>query len=268
MRTFKNVLTVVLTIGIMVPTLAQKLPREVFYKAEPFENEYVKVEILNPHSQETFTQFTIKVWNKSDDYILLKKHLIMMSSDEGDYNTKHQAQEKTVFVEPKGDITRYVKVLAGSGCRVNNITLSFKDAFFRVPVDGKKSEGGEFLMPPDVKSKMIEPFSVSLRRWSYSPKQLTADFKIKYRGEGIGIVDERAVKVRTEDGTILENKLDDRKPQVLPPLVATTVTISRSFEKGQLKKNQPLYVVWDDVFQTAVGEPFEVSDILLTNPKQ
>lgn len=232
-------------------------------KLEPFENDLVKIEFLNPHSQETFTQFTIKVWNKTDGYILMKKHLIVFDSETYGYSNKSIVKESIAFVEPKGDITRTVKVSGGGGFRVKDITVSFKDVFSSVPVDGQKTKGGEFKMKPDVNSLMMEPFSVSLRRWRYTSKELTADFKIKYRGEGLGIVDESTVKIRREDGSIVENKRDGAKPIVLPPMDATTVTVVKSFKKGELKKGESLYVVWDDALQAATGEGFEVDDIKL-----
>lgn len=271
MKLFQYLIISTLTVAITTPTIAQKkkkLPREVHYESIPFENEYVVVEVLGEHSQMSFTQFWIKVTNKSsDDYILMKRHNVLLSSNEGDYGTKRDVKEKTVHIEPGGDIMRWWKIEGGNEFRVNNIVMSFEDAFFRVPVKAKKIEGGEFLMPPELKSIMIEPFSVSLKGWNYSPKKLSADFKIKYRGEGVGIVDEKSIKVRLPDGTILNNEKTDKVSVVIAPLSSSYSNISLTFEKGTLKKDDPLYVIWDDALKTADPLPMIVDDIHLTNKK-
>lgn len=271
MKLFQYFLLSTLTVALATPTIAQKkkkLPREVHYESTPFENEYVLVEILGEHSQMSFTQFWIKVTNKSsDDYILMKRQNVLLSSDEGDYGTKRDVKEKTVHIEPKGDIMRWWKIEGGNEYRVDNIVMSFEDAFFRVPIEAKKIEGGDFLMPPEVKSKMIEPFSVSLKGWSYSPKKLSADFKIKYRGEGVGIVDEKSIKVKLPDGSIVDNEKSDKASVVIAPLSSSYSNVSLSFSKGALKKNDPLHIIWDDALKTADPIPMVVDDIHLTNKK-
>lgn len=230
---------------------------------DPIETPELKIEIIRPHSQVNFSQFTIKVYNKTDDYILVKKHAVTFQSDEMGYGKKNP-KEDIDFVEPHGDITRQVKVEGGVGCKVDNLNLLFDGVFSRAPLEGKPTEGGEFRMKPDRNSIMMEPFAVTLKKWRFDTKGLSADFMIRYRGESIGIVHEGDVKIRKEDGTVLENKEDRPKPFIIPPMATRTVTVVRPFENGALAKNESVYVVWDDALKAAEAEPISVSNVSLT----
>lgn len=230
---------------------------------DAIETPEVKVEIIMPHSQVNFSQFTIKVFNKTDDYILMKKHAITFHSDEMGYGDQHP-KEDIDFVEPHGDITRQIKVEGGVGFKVDNLTISFDGVFSRAAAKGKPTEGGQFKMKPDVNSIMMEPFAVTLKKWRFDPKELSADFKIRYRGESIGIVYEGEVKIRKEDGTILENKEDRPKPFIIPPMATKTVTVVRPFEKGALGKGDSVYIVWDSALEESPSTPFSVPGVSLT----
>ena len=229
----------------------------------PIETDEIKVEIIRPHSQLNFSQFTIKVYNKTDDYILIKKHAITFQSDENGYGKQHP-KEEIDFVEPKGDITRTIKVEGGVGFKVDNLNILFDEAFSRAPTRGKKTDGGEFKMKPDKNSIMMEPFAVTLKKWRFSTNELSADFKIRYRGESLGIVEEGDVKIRKEDGTILENKEARPKGFVIPPMGTRTVTVVRPFQKGALDKKESVYIVWDDALQEAAATPISVPNVALT----
>lgn len=230
---------------------------------EMIETPEVKVEVIRPHSQEGFSQFTIKVYNKTDDYILVKKHAITFESDEMGYGKKNP-KEDIDFVEPHGDITRQVRVEGGVACKVDRLTVSFDDVFSRAPTKGEPTEGGEFKMKPDKNSIMMEPFAVTLKKWRFDSKELSADFKIRYRGESLGIVHEGAVKIRKEDGTILENTEERPKPFIIPPMGTKTVTVVRPFQKGAIGKGDSVYVVWDDALEAAESTPFSVPGFSLS----
>lgn len=263
----KNLLLVLALIVSSLPLWAQPEDHphhEKHYADVPaLETPEVKVELIKPHSQVNFSQFTIKVYNKTDDYILVKKHAITFQSDEMGYGKKNP-KEDIDFVEPHGDITRQVRVEGGVGCKVNQLNILFDDVFSRAPAKGQPTEGGQFKMKPDVNSIMMEPFAVTLKKWRFDTKELSADFKIRYRGESIGIVHEGNVKIRKEDGTILDNKEDRPKPMIIPPMATKTVTVVRPFEKGALGKNESVYVVWDDALEAAESTPFSVPNVSLT----
>lgn len=229
---------------------------------DPIETDEIKIEFIKPHSQINFSQFTAKIYNKTDDYILVKKHAISFFSEEKGYGTQHP-KEDIDFIEPGGDITRQIKVEGGVGFKVDNLDISFEGAFSRASKSGKLTSGGEFKMKPDKNSMMMEPFAVTLKKWRFSPKELSADFKIRYRGEGIGIVNEDLIKIRREDGSIMENTHSKNKLIVIPPMSTRTQTVVRPFQKGQIGKGESVYVVWDEALMASEGVPFKVSGVSL-----
>ena len=231
--------------------------------AETIETDEIRIEIINPHSQESFTQITLKIFNKTDDYILVKKHAVTFESSENGYGKKNP-KEDIDFIEPRGDITRSVKVQGSIGFKVDQLTVSFDGVFSRAPIKGQPTAGGEFKMKPDVNSIMMEPFAVTLKKWRFDPKELSADFKIRYRGESIGIVHESEVRIRKEDGTILENTGAKAKPFIIPPMATKTVTVVRPFAKGAVGKGESVYVVWDSALEVSESIGFSVEPLSLT----
>ena len=118
-------------------------------------------------------------------------------------------------------------------------------------------------MKPDKNSIMMEPFAVTLKKWRFSPKELSADFKIRYRGESVGIVNESKIKIRREDGTVLENTNAKDKIIVIPPMATKTQTVVRPFAKGVVGKGESVYIVWDDALQESEATLFNVPGFTL-----
>ena len=228
----------------------------------PIETDEIKIEFIRPHSQEGFTQFTAKIYNKTDDYILVKKHAVTFSSDENGYGNKIP-KEDIDFIEPHGEITRSIRAEGGIGFKVDQLDITLDSAFSRAPVVGKPTGAGEFKMKPDKESIMMEPFAVTLKKWRFDPKELSADFKIRYRGEGIGIVNESKIRIRREDGTELKNTATVDKLTVIPPMATKTLTVVRPFEKDEIGKAESVYVVWDTALQASESTPFKVPGFTL-----
>ncbi|MFC2176553.1 hypothetical protein ACFLR1_06260, partial [Bacteroidota bacterium] len=117
----------------------------------PLETDEVKLEVIRPHSQINFSQFGAKIYNKTEDYILVKKHAITFSSDEMGYGTK-TPKEDIDFIEPHGDITRTIKVQGGIDFKVDRLNVSL-EAFSRASTDGEKVVvDGAFKMKPEKNS--------------------------------------------------------------------------------------------------------------------
>lgn len=233
-----------------------------YFPLDPIETDEIRVEFIKPHSQEGFSMVTVKVFNKTDDYILVKKHAATFMSDENGYGKK-VPKEDIDFVEPHGDITRALKAEGGIGCRVNELTIVLDSVFSRSPVNGKPTGAGEFKMEPDKNSIMMEPFAVTLKKWRYDPKELSADFKIRYRGEGIGVINESKLKIRREDGTVLKNTEAKAQIIVVPPMATRTLTVVRPFEKDEIGKKESVYVVFDEALTESPNAPFKMPSLFL-----
>lgn len=226
------------------------------------ETDEVKIEIIRPHSQESHTQFNAKIYNKTDDYILIKRHETVFKSNQNGYGEKRPA-EATIFIEPKGDISRQFKVEGGPGYKVDGIEVTL-GGFSRAPVNGEPAGAGEFKMKPDKNSVMMGPFAVTLKRWKYNAKEITADFKIRYRGEGIGLVNESKIRIRKEDDSILNNTEAKSTPFILAPMKVRTATLVRQFGKGEIGKGESVFVVMSDALTESKGTEFKVPGFSLT----
>jgi len=265
LQTFKmrNVLFAAL-LSVCTSAYSQKEddPRyELHYVAIPvIETPEVTIEIIRPHSQESFTQFTAKITNKTDDYILIKKHEVTFTAENG-YGEK-RPKEDIDFIEPRGEITRTIKVEGGIGFKQTEIKLAF-NGFSRASAVGEMTEGGMFTMKPQQNSLMMGPFAITLKKWTYNPKEMTTDFKVRYRGEGMGLVYEDRIKLMRMDGTVLINEEAKAKPFIIGPMATRTVNVVKQFEKGLIGKDETIKVVWDDALLESKGTPFQVPGFVL-----
>jgi len=223
----------------------------------PIETDEIRIEVIRPHSQQAFSQIALKITNKTDDYIVVKKHAITFRSAENGYGDKHP-KEDIDLVEPKGEITRSIKVEGGIGFRVDKLEVLFDGAFSRAAPNGTPTGGGEFKMKPDNNSIMMGQFAITLKKWKFDAREVTADFKVRYRGEGVGLVSEELLKIRKEDGTFLKNTEAKAKPFVMAPMATRTVTVVRPFAKDEVGKNGSIFIVWDEALQESLGTPFQV----------
>ncbi len=226
---------------------------------DPIETDEVRIEIIRPHSQVNFTQFTAKIFNKTDDYIIIKRHEMTFKSDEMGYGSQHPA-ESTIFIEPHGDITRTFKVEGGVGFKVSVVDVLF-DGFGRAPAEGTSVETVEFKMKPEKNSLMIGPFAVTLKKWRFNTKEISADFKLRYRGEALGMAREDRIKIRTESGAILTNTRSKDKDFIMPPMRTRTVTVLRTFEKGEVGKNESVYIIWEKALAEANLTPIKIPSV-------
>jgi hypothetical protein len=229
----------------------------------PIETDEIRIEFIKPHSQEGFTQITFKVFNKTNDYVLMKKHAAAFISSENGYGTK-SPKEDIDFIEPHGDITRSLRADGGIGFKVNELKIVLDSVFSRAPVNGTATGAGEFQMEPDKNSIMMEPFAVTLKKWRYDTRELSADFKIRYRGEGIGIINESTLKIRKADGTILKNMEAKSQIIVVPPMATKTLTVLRPFQKDEVAKKEVIHIVFDEALTESTNTPIRIPSLSLT----
>lgn len=261
----KNYLILLAVLSFSISAMAQREDHPHYEKhygaVEAIETDELRIEIIEPHSQESHTQFTAKIYNKTSDYILIKRHETLFKSSG---NGEKYPKESTVFIEPNGDITRPFKIEGGVGFKVDALDITF-GGFSRASLDGKPVGAGEFKMKPEKNSVMMEPFGVTVKKWKYNPKELTADFKIRYWGGAIGLVNESKIKIRKEDGTILENRDGKDKPFLITPNKARTVNVIQFFDKGAIAKGESVYVVWGEALLEAESTPLTVPGFSLTH---
>ncbi|MDP6908362.1 MAG: hypothetical protein QF371_02600, partial [Flavobacteriales bacterium] len=121
----------------------------------------------------------------------------------------------------------------------------------------------DFKIPPEKKSIMDGPFSITALRWKVNAKEMYADFKIRYTGDGLGKVHERNAKLRTVRGSTFDNMEGSKKPIYLTPLKALTLRVIHKFKKGETKSKEDFYVDLKESLFESKPESFDVPDLEL-----
>lgn len=85
----------------------------------------------------------------------------------------------------------------------------------------------------------------------------------------MGLVHENQIRIRKEDGSVLENTEAKEKPFILTPMKVRTVNVIQKFAKGEIGKGESVFVVMSEALTEAQGKAFEVPGFTLTfNPEK
>ena len=261
MKRINLLMAAVISIGITSQSFAQKGkkddPKHTNYfldVEEAIETREVVMEFSNGVSRMDFLKFKTKFTNNTNDFLLIDPSKFTITVN----GTETHPKEKQFILDPNENTSKTIDVKEGANFNVDQLEVVLDSAFSRASVKGKPTGAGEFKMKPDKNSIMMEPFAVTLKKWRFDPKELSADFKIRYRGEGIGIVNESKIRIRREDGTVLKNTDAKDKLMVIPPMATKTLTVVRPFDKGEIGKGESVYVVWDEALQESDSKPIKV----------
>lgn len=234
-------------------------PHETHYaKVADIETDEIRIEIMDQHSQKTFTQFTARIYNKTDGYILIHREEVKFIYDWGE---KHM-MEAVLFIEPNGDITRLFRVEGGEDFRQDHLKIEFGN-FYRVAREGVRTEPKNFSIPPEKKSIMDGPFAITALKWNGNAKEAFVDFKIRYRGEGLGTLLTSGIKIQLPDGSMVHNQEGVNTPFFLTPNKAEVIRVIHKFSKGESGTKGSFEAVFTDALYETASESFAVPSVEL-----
>ncbi|MBI1288932.1 MAG: hypothetical protein GC178_15295 [Flavobacteriales bacterium] len=232
-------------------------PHEIHYeKVDEIETDEVRILIYDQHSQKTFTQFTARIYNKTNDFILIHREDVKFIFNWGE---KHM-MESVMFIEPKGDITRIFKVNGGEDYWQDKLRIEFGE-FFRVNKQGTSTDANNFPIPPQTKSLMDGPFSITALKWNPSSKEAFAEYKIRYRGEGLGIISPNEIRIKLSSGTTVDNQETVNEPLYVTPNKMGIVRVLHKFGKGEANAKDGFEVVFSEALRESTTESFKVPGV-------
>lgn len=263
------ILRKLLCLALFLPLLsnAQDPKHENHYeKLEPVETDAYKVSFSDQHSQKEFVFVKLKIENKTRDYLLFKPQEMSFSvPDEGEFHPK----KGKIFIGPKEDESKTIKVTGDGNFHAEELTMKLA-GLYRVSREGEVQEGEPFRLP--AKKNVFEvgdgSFECSLAGdVTQETDETVADFECSYYGDGVGLVDQRKVSVKTEEGKEFANKKKKGllgkvagKDPVKKLMDGEKTTVKTQFEiPADVVDMQfaTLFVHWNDCFQESIPEALE-----------
>ncbi len=224
----------------------EKKPKEdekFFYTDATFETDDYKVYITDGVAVGPFSKFKMKVFNKTNDYLVIKTSEIGYVSD-----AKTVANKEKDFVVAPNDEDWKVIDFKGSEMQTNKYTVDLK-GIYKVSANGQITETPVFDLPPTKNDFTTGNFTCSLKKHEANTDASTSKFECTYTGDGIGIINAyKAAAImpnKTENANSKKNKavlLEKGKKDDF------TLVFKEIIGAGDLQK-KAIQVKWNDTFR-------------------
>lgn len=183
----KNILLAIsLLIGIN--SFAQKKgkkPEEgikYIYKEATVETDDYNVYLMDIISVGKQVKFKIKIFNKTNDYLLVKPNEISFLS--GDKTIT--SNDKTFVVQPNEEETEVID-FKGTGLLVDKFFIEI-NGIYKASAGGQIIRTPSFNLPPNKNEFTIGNFTCSLKKNESTTAKAFGKFECQYTGDGIGII--------------------------------------------------------------------------------
>jgi hypothetical protein len=198
--------TLAFAVIITVQLFAQKVdPRHTnYYVVQTIENNDYKIEVVDIVAKNEYCKMKLKIYNKTNDYILFKYGEAELSNASGQFKPKKSfdftTRKGVEIIEPKGN-ENVVVAFEGSAMHQDEFKLVL-NGFSKFSLKGTEFEANDFLLPANTNDFTAGPFKVNLLGVDKKTQGTMARFNAEYKGDDkhIGIVEPNKVVCRTSKG--------------------------------------------------------------------
>ena len=263
----KNLTTLLAVLCCIISTAnAQLAPtdpkHENHYNVAPFENDEIKIDFKNAHSQQDFTLVELNITNKTSDYIYVKGAESKFIYDHGTYQPKGTMLSKINFtIDPLKTESKTFKVTGDNRFHVDKLKLEL-NGFYKVSAKGNPVKVDNFQLPASKNSFTAGECNCTLEKSKQTTKQTDAEFKCVYMGKKVVFVDPTKLSVKLKDGQEFANNNHKDKMEVLMP--GDDIKFTAVFNiPGKIADMQfsVLNINWNDTFSESEMVPVKAATV-------
>jgi hypothetical protein len=246
------------TLFIGLTSLAQKKEKEkekenegvkYIYKEATVETDDYNIYILDAVANVKQAKFKIKIFNKTNDYLLIKptefKYVLGSKTI--------LSKDKTYVIAPNEEETEVVD-FRGTEMLADKFTIEFK-GIYKASAGGKAYSVPNFDLPPTVNEFTIENFTCTLKKDDLKTDKSAAKFDCVYVGDGVGIIAPLKANAIMPSGKEQVNSKKNQ-PMILErgkrddfTLVFTELAGAGDMQKGGIK------IKWNETFRESKLAP-------------
>lgn len=252
-----------------------KLYERLYYKELTYETTDYRLLFTNIVATSAYVKYKMKIFNKTDDYIVVKPLEIIYIGDtiahsnedlhkviwKGPYKgtgieTVHNERGFVVPPHQEEDKTLDYK---GTKFRVVQFRVDV-NGIYRVPVEGTIISMENFVLPPNKNEVIIGNMKLKLLSQRLETKESVAKFECSYDGESVLVVNQHRSSAITSNGTEVAISSRFKNPFTLEKGQKDIFTVA--FEKlpdsGDMLE---LKIKWNDTFRESKISKINVSTI-------
>lgn len=220
-----------------------KLESKYLYKDASVETDDYNIYIVDIVAAEGQAKFKIRIFNKTNDYLLVKPTEFLYTSGGKSIYSK----DKTYVVPPNEEESEVVD-FKDKGMMVENFTVEFK-GIYKASAGGKPITVPDFELPATTKEFTVENCTCTLKKADLATDKSVVRFDCTYNGDGVSIIN--PVKA----SLIMPNGVENANTKKHKPLILEKGKTDDFFMvylevKGagdmQKKKTQ---IKWNDTFR-------------------
>lgn len=172
----------------------EKEDLKYIYKEATLETDDYKVYIIDAVASLKQSKFKIKIFNKTNDYLLVKPtEFIYLSGDK-----PILSRDKTFVVSPNEEETEVVD-FRGEDMLADKYTVEFK-GIYKASAGGKTYNVPDFELPPAKNDFTVENFTCDLKKHDLKTDKSVVKFDCVYVGDGVGLISPTKTKAIMPDG--------------------------------------------------------------------
>lgn len=228
-----------------------KEEKKVMYKEATAETDDYKIYIVDAVAYPAQSKFKMKVFNKSNDYLLIKpKEIVFMCSDKTLFST-----DRTFVVAPNDEASLVIDY-KDKNMQVEKYSLDVK-GIYKVSAGGKISETPNFELPPTKNEFTTGNFSCTLKKNDSKTDKTVSRFECAYNGDGVGVINPIKVVAVMPNGADNPNS-KKAKAMVIEKGVVEDFTLVFPEVKGagDMQK-KAIQVKWGETFRESKLMPLK-----------
>ncbi len=159
-------------------------PKYIYwYKETSLETDDYKIYIVDAQNGENYAKFRIRIFNKTNDYLIFKPSECSFLIGSQDLSSK----DKQIIVPPNDEAGKVIDA-KGKSCQVDKYTFEIK-TYYKIANNSPGIAAEDFILPPSKNDFVAGPFNCKHIDNKLKTDKSTIKFGCTYQGDGIGIID-------------------------------------------------------------------------------
>lgn len=181
-----------------------------FFKEVKIEtNDYI-IEVIDIIARMEEAKCKVKVTNKTNDYLVWNPSESVFKFEFGEFKPK----EKEVIIKPNDKESKVLNVNGDTRFHIESFNLDIK-GMSKVASAGTMTAAPDFQLPPSMNDFTAGNFKVSLLNLKKETALTTAQFRVTYTGNDVGLIDPNKLALRLENEQEFAGVRRDYKQRLL-----------------------------------------------------
>lgn len=244
-------LATILLTGLSLFSQEKKEEKKVMYKEATAETDDYKIYIVDAVAYPAQSKFKMKVFNKSNDYLLIKPSEIKFMS--GD---KLLSSTDRTFVVAPNDEASLVIDYKDKNMQVDKYSLDVK-GIYKASAGGKIAETPNFELPPSKNEFSTGNFSCTLKKNDSKTDKTVSRFECAYNGDGVGVINPAKTVAVMPNGADNPNSKKNKAMVIEKGVVEDFTLVFLEVKGAGDMQKKPIQVKWGETFRESKLMPLK-----------